>query len=255
VTTTGGPEHSVAEPATVEHLDGDDIVVVPDSLPPRHRRSRALLVGAVVVAVIAAGVGIAIAVTRDDGNESVSASAPVRTTPTPAPSQPRNAEPKRPKKAVAEQPPVSVAPETPASSPPLVVVPPPPPVAPTQAPDTAPAVSPPSVLQWSSNPAALTIPAGGHKTLSVHIVNPSDGTVTLGHPLSCPPMLHDSKGHAIGYGVCVEMAQLIAPHDELTQRYVIYATDTAAAGGEPLKAGAYTATIEDLFDVKVTVTA
>ena len=252
MTTTGGPEHSIAEPVTIDtELDGDDIVVVPDAPPPRHRRSRRLLVGAVVVAVIAAGIGIAVAVTRDDGKQTVQSSAPVRTTPTPAPSQPKNAQP--PKKPAVEKPPVSIAPEAPVSSPPAVVVPPP--VVPQEPPDTMPATSPPSVLQWSSTPAALTIPAGGHKTLTVHVVNPSDGTVTLGHPLSCAPTLHDPKGHAIGYGVCAEMAQLMSPHDELTQKYTIYATDTAAAGGDPLKPGTYTATIEDLFDVKVTVTA
>jgi hypothetical protein len=107
------------------------------------------------------------------------------------------------------------------------------------------------VLQWSATPAALTIPAGGHKTLTVHVVNPSDGTVTLGHPLSCPPTLRDSKGHAIGYGVCVEMAQLLAPHEEQTQRYVI----TAASDGVALAPGNYTASVENLFDVKVTITA
>jgi hypothetical protein len=257
VTTAGGPEHSVAEPATIDsELDGDDIVVVPDAPPSRHRRSRALLVGAVVVALIATGIGIAVAVTRDDGNGSVSTSAPARTTPTPVASQPERPEPTQPtKKPVAEQPPASVAPETPVSSPPVVIVPPPPPVVPQEPPDPLPPTSPPSVLQWSATPAALTIPAGGHKTLTVHVVNPSDGTVTLGNPLSCAPTLHGPKGKVIGYAVCVEMAQLIAPHDELNQRYVIYATDSAAAGGEPLPEGIYTASIQDLFDVKVTVTA
>jgi hypothetical protein len=163
--------------------------------------------------------------------------------------------PKGPKTGGAQKPPVSVAPETPVSSPPAVVVPPPPPVVPQEPPDTTPAASPPSVLQWSSAPGSLTIPAGGHKELTVHVVNPSDGTVTLGHPLSCAPTLRDAKGHSIGYGVCVEMAQLMAPHDELTQKYTIYATDTSAAGGNALKPGTYTATIEDLFDVRVTVTA
>jgi hypothetical protein len=89
----------------------------------------------------------------------------------------------------------------------------------------------------------------------VHVVNPSNGTVTLGHPLSCPPTLRGPKGHVIGYAVCTEIAQLMAPHAELTQRYVIYATDTAAAGGGALAPGAYTATIENLFAMKVTVTA
>jgi hypothetical protein len=255
VTTTGGPEHSVAEPATVEHLDGDDIVVVPDAPPVRHRRSRALFVGAVVAVVIAVGVGVAIAVTRDGGKADVATGAPVRTSPTPAASQPRAQKPKPPKKAVTQEPPASVAPQTPGSSPPVAVAPPPPPVLPQEPTDTTPAVSPPSVLQWSSTPGALTIPAGGHASLTVHVVNPSAGTVTLGHPLSCAPTLRGPKGHVIGYSVCVEMAQLLAPHDQATQRYVIYATDTAAAGGDALPPGTYTATIENLYDVRVTVTA
>jgi hypothetical protein len=99
------------------------------------------------------------------------------------------------------------------------------------------------------------IRAGGHATFTVHVVNPSDGTVTLGHPLSCPPTLRDAKGHVVGFGVCTEMAQLLAPHEQRTQRYVIYATDTAAAGGAALAPGVYTASVESLFDVSVTVAA
>jgi hypothetical protein len=107
------------------------------------------------------------------------------------------------------------------------------------------------VLQWSATPNALTIPAGRHATLTAHVVNPSNGTVTLGHPLSCPPTLRDSKGHVVGSAVCTEMAQLLAPHEQLTQRYVI----TAASDGVALAPGVYTASVENLFDVKVTVTA
>jgi hypothetical protein len=253
VTTTGGPEHSVAEPVTQEQFDGDDIVVVPEAPPARHRRRRAWLVGAVVAVVILAGVAIAVAGTRDDGTSTVDASAPSRTTPTPARSQPKNVKPKPPKHPAAQNPPPAIAPQAPVSSPPAVVVPPP--VVPQQPQSTTPAASPPSVLQWSSTPASLTIPAGGHRTLTVHVVNPSDGTVTLGHPLSCAPTVQDAKGHAIGYGVCVEMAQLMAPHDALTQRYVIYATDTAVAGGDALKPGHYIASVENLFDVTVTVSS
>jgi hypothetical protein len=248
VTTTGGPEHSVAEPATVEQLDGDDIVVVPGAPPAHHRRSRAWLVGAVVVAVIAAGVGIAFAVTRDDGSSTVQSSAPVTPKSTPTPS-PANRTPVR-HRPVVRKPHVSTAPHTPVSSPPAVVVPPPPPVAQTEPPPTVPPVSPTSVLQWSATPAALTVPAGAHATLEVHVVNPSDGTVTLGHPLSCPPTLRGPKGHVIGNAVCTEMAQLLAPHQQMTQRYVI----TAASDGVALAPGIYTANVENLFDVKVTVT-
>jgi hypothetical protein len=208
-----------------------------------------LLVGGVVVAVIAAGVGLAVALTRDDGKSTLRSSAPVTPKPntksTSAPSRPRP----RPTQPVAQQPPASIA--QPPVAPPVVVAPQAPPVAPTEPPATSPPVSPPSVLQWSATPAALTIPSGGHKTLTVHVVNPSGGTVTLGHPLSCPPTLRDAKGHVIGFGVCTEMAQLLAPHEQQTQHYVI----AASADGAPLAPGVYTASVENLFDVKVTVTA
>jgi hypothetical protein len=254
VTTTGGPDHSVAEPATIDtELDGDDIVVVPDA-PPGRRRSRAWIVGAVVVAMIAAGVGIAVAVTRDDGTTSVQSKAPAGPKPetkASEPSRPRS----QPTQPVGQKPPavpaVPVVPQTPVSSPPVGVAPPPPPaVAQTEPPVNAPPQSPTSVLQWSATPAALTIPAGGDAVLRVHVVNPSDGTVTLGHPLSCPPTLRDANGHVVGSAVCTEMAQLLAPHEQQTQRYVI----TAIADGAPLEPGKYTASVENLFDVKVTVT-
>jgi hypothetical protein len=135
-----------------------------------------------------------------------------------------------------------------------VAVAPPPPVAPTEPPVTAPPSYPPSALQWAATPAALTIKSGGHRVLTVHVTNPTDGTVTLPHPLSCAPTLRGPKGHMIGFGVCEEMAQVMSPHDQLTQRYTIYATDTAAAGGGAVAPGTYTASVENLFDVKVTIT-
>jgi hypothetical protein len=250
VTTTGGPEHSVAEPVTQEHLDGDDIVVVPDATPSRHRRARALMIGAVVV-LLAAGVGIAVAVTRDDGKSStvrtVTPKRPPPTRPSPPPRTP-------PKKPIARKPPASIAPQTPVSSPPVVPAPPPPPpVAPTQPPVTAPPSYPPSVLQWKATPDALTIKSGGHAALTVHVTNPTDGTVTLPHPLSCAPTLRGPKGHVIGFAVCEEMAQVMNPHDTLTQRYTIYATDTASPDGGALSPGYYTLSVENLFDLKVTV--
>ena len=202
-----------------------------------------------MIAVIAAGIGVAVALTRDDGKTAVRSSAPVapkpKTKATPAPSRPRS----QPTPPVVQQPPASIAP------PAVVVEPQTPPVAPTEPPVTAPPASPTSVLQWSASPAALTIRAGGHSTVSVHVVNPSDGTVTLGHPLSCPPTLRDPKGHVVGAPVCTEMAQLLAPHEQATQQYVIYATDSGAAGGAALAPGAYTASVESLFDVRVTVAA
>ena len=250
MTTTGGPEHSVAEPVTNAHFDGDDIVVIPDAAPVRRRRSRALLVGAVVVVLIAAGVAIAVALTRDDGKQSVQSVAPAR--PAPAVSQPKRPPVKQ--RRVVQKPPASIAPKTPVSSPPVVGAappPPPPPVAPTEPPVTAPPSYPPSVLQWTATPAALTIKSGSAGVLTVEVTNPTDGTVTLPHPLSCPPTLRGPKGHVIGYGVCTEMAQIMSPHQTLRQKYVI----KASSDGGALAPGNYTASVENLFDVKVKITA
>jgi hypothetical protein len=106
-------------------------------------------------------------------------------------------------------------------------------------------------LQWSATPAALTIKSGGHASFTVHVTNPTNGTVTLPHPLSCAPTLRGPKGHTIGFAVCEEMAQVMSPHDALTQTYVI----TASSDGTALAPGTYTATVENRFDVKVTITA
>lgn len=246
MTTTGGPDHSVAEPATSERMDGDDIVVIPDAPPDRHRRSRALIVGGVVAVLIAAGIGVAIAATRDDGKQQVHSAAPVR--PAPTPTHPPNAvkkPPKTPAKTPATTPLRNV-------EPPVTAIAPPPPVVPaTEPPVTSPPAEPTSVLQWSAVPSALTIKSGGRATLTVHVVNPTDGTVTLGHPLSCPPTLRGPSGNVIGFGVCTEIAQVMNPHDELTQQYTI----SANANGKPLKPGNYTASVENLFDVRVKITA
>ena len=83
VTTTGGPEHSLVEPALGSEtagepiLDGDDIVVEP-SRPASHthRRARALTVAIVIGVLAAVGIAIAIA-TRggSSGNTHVTSSA------------------------------------------------------------------------------------------------------------------------------------------------------------------------------------
>jgi hypothetical protein len=91
--------------------------------------------------------------------------------------------------------------------------------------------------------------------LTVTVVNPTGGTVTLGHPMSCPPTLKPLHGSPIGGAVCVEMAQIMAPHSQVVAHYTIHATDTADAGGAPLAAGQYVVNIENLHDVPVTVTA
>jgi len=251
VTTTGGPEHSVAEPVANAPLEGDDIVVVPDLSPPR-RRSRVLLVSTIVVVLVTAGIAIAVASTRDDNSSAVRSAAPPRSPATQLhPSARRATKPKRaPKRTPIRTPPTAVA-QLRGSTPVAASPPPPPPVAPTQPPVTAPPSYPPSALQWSATPAALTIKSGGHASFTVHVTNPTNGTVMLPHPLSCAPTLRGPKGHTIGFAVCEEMAQVMAPHDALTQRYVI----TASSDGTALAPGTYTASVEDLFDVKVAITA
>jgi len=111
------------------------------------------------------------------------------------------------------------------------------------------------VLQWKTTPSAISIKAGGHKTFTVTVTNPTAGTVTLPQPLSCAPTLRGPKGATFGFGVCVEMVQVLSPHQVLSHTYTIYATDSASAGGNALKPGNYTVTIENLHTVNVHITA
>jgi hypothetical protein len=110
-------------------------------------------------------------------------------------------------------------------------------------------------LRWTTSPSAVSIKAGGSVFLTVTVVNPTAGSVTLGHPMSCPPALQPVHGSPIGGLVCSEIAQIMAPHSHVVAHYTIYATDTADASGAPLATGAYIVNIENLHNVKVTVTA
>ena len=275
VTTTGGPERSLADPAAGEQieypivvdrgvgeLDGDGIVVEPETRTPDHprRRTRAVIVGAVVAALVVAGVAIALA-NRDTGASSlrsVSAVKPPAAHPTPNKINPN------PARIVTPAPPKIVHPKPANVTPPIVTptapvatptaaTPPPPPV--TAPPVITPAVEPTSVLQWHATPASISVTGGGHKTFTVTVTNPTAGTVTLPQPLSCAPVLRGPKGVAFGFGVCVEMTQSMTPHQQLAHTYTVWATDSASAGGNALKAGNYTATIENLFTVPVHITA
>lgn len=272
VTTTGGPEHSLAEPGTDEtidypivvnpgdaRLDGDDIVIEPAAPSSPGRRSRTAVVAGVILALVVGGIALGLALAnRDDGGATnLRSVAPAK--PSAAPATPNNVA--KPPNIVKPKPvtaapsvPVNVAPpvvepNAPVASPTIAPPPPPPPVEPT------PPVASPSDLRWTSTPASITVKGGGHKTFTVTVTNPTDGTVTLPHPLSCAPVLRGPKGVAFGFGVCVEMAQVMAPHEVLTQTYTIYATDTASADGNALKPGNYTATVENLFVVPVHITA
>jgi hypothetical protein len=92
-------------------------------------------------------------------------------------------------------------------------------------------------------------------SVTVTVVNPTLGTVTLGTPLSCAPTVRGPHGAVISQMFCEQMAQVMAPHSKLSQRYTIYATDTADVSGSPLPPGVYIASVENLFKFKVNVTA
>ncbi len=112
------------------------------------------------------------------------------------------------------------------------------------------------MLAWQTTPSALTVKAGGHATIAVTVTNPTDGTVTLGQPLSCAPVITpEHGGSAIASGVCEAMAQIMAPHQVLTQQYTIYATSSGDASGAPLAIGRYAVRFENLHSIWMTVTA
>jgi hypothetical protein len=83
------------------------------------------------------------------------------------------------------------------------------------------------------------VTSGATKTLSVTAHNPTDGTVTLPHPLSCTPRLDHGE-------VCPEMVQLISAGQSASAQYTIDARGVAA--------GRYTLNIEGVLKVAVTVT-
>jgi hypothetical protein len=77
--------------------------------------------------------------------------------------------------------------------------------------------------------------------VSVSAHNPTEGTVTLPHPLSCAPRLQHDE-------VCTEVAQLVAPGATARATYTIDATDVPAGG--------YTLYVENgALKIAVTVTA
>jgi hypothetical protein len=248
-----------------QSLDGDDIVVEPHGTGPEHprRRTRELIVGAAVALLAVGAVAIAIAARHDSGgNTHVSTSAPGRP---PAPS-PSETKPNAATKPTATRPAQVTKPTSNAVAPVVPIAPPATPAAPqtpvSVAPQTAPPApppttppnEPPSVLKWTASPATLSIKSGAHAVLTITVVNPTNGNVNLPHPLSCPPELKPQHGAPIGGFVCAEMVQVMAPHSQLVQHYTIYATDTGAADGAPLKASQYLAVVENLHNVKVTVT-
>lgn len=253
VTTTGGRGDVDLTAPIGGRADGDDIVVLPDE-PSRSRgRMRAILIAAIVMVLAAAGITIALANRDDTGAtklRSVSSRGPSPTTRTP-PTRLKRVATTIPAKPRIVAPPVSVATTVPTTA--VAVAPPP--VTPTAPPATTTPEYPASVLTWQSTPGELTINAGSHASLTITVSNPTDGNVTLGLPLSCPPVLQREHGAPIGGAVCPQMAQVMSPHQTLTQQYTIYATDTGDATGAALTAGRYFARVENLHSVRVTITA
>jgi hypothetical protein len=253
VTTTGGRGDVDLSAPVFEQADGDDIVVIPDAPHSRPRgRMRAFLVAAIVAVLAAAGITVALVSRHDTGARNLGSL-----------SSQHSPKPKTPPSRLARHP-ATTHPKTRKVAPPkrhasvpttAAVAVAPPPVTPTAPPATSTPEYPPSVLTWQATPAALTIKAGSHATFTVTVNNPTDGNVTLGVPLSCPPAFQPEHGAAIGDAVCPQMAQVMAPHQTLTQQHTIYATDTGDATGNPLAPGRYIARVENLYSVRVTITA
>jgi len=225
--------------------DGDDIVVVPTDPgdPGRSSRGRRMLVGAAIVAVVVLGGAIAVAAQHNGSSPRVRTAAPPTVAPKPvvAKVHPKAAVPRSkpaPTAAVATVPrttPQPLVAVPPASGPTQTSPPPPTPPAPTTA-------APPkqygaTVLTWDA-PRSLTIAAGKTAPLVVTAHNPTDGTVTLPHPLACTPRLDHGE-------VCPEMVQLISSGQSVSAKYVIDANGIAK--------GHYTLTVEGVLTISETV--
>ena len=223
--------------------DGDDIVVVPAGTgdPERPRRVRRIAVAAAIGAVVVLGAAIAVAAQHNGSTPRVRTTAPPTFAPKPLVTK------VHPKTTVPSAKPAPTAAVTtvPRNTPQtLVAVPPatgpaqtsPPPPVPTTA-------APPkqygaTVLTWDA-PRSLTIAAGKTAPLVVTAHNPTDGTVTLPHPLACTPRLDHSE-------VCPEMAQFINSGQSASAKFVIDASGIAK--------GRYTLSIEGVLTISVTVT-
>ena len=93
------------------------------------------------------------------------------------------------------------------------------------------------VLTWDA-PRSFTMTVGTIKTISVRAHNPTDGIVTLPHPLSCTPRLDHHE-------VCAQSLQPIGPGGSAGAQYSIDATG--------ITPGTYTLTIEGVLAIAVTV--
>src|SRR4029079_2867586 len=94
-----------------------------------------------------------------------------------------------------------------------------------------------SRLTWTA-PATLRIASGGSASLAVVAHNPTDGTITLPHPLACTPRLDQGE-------ICTEMAQMIGAGQSASAQYTIDAHGIAP--------GNYTLKIEGVLTIPVIV--
>ena len=224
--------------ARTEVLEGDDIVVIPDD-PETHtsRRRRVALVIGAVAAVVAIVVVAAVAAGGNKSSDSQVVAA------SPNPNLGRTAAPPKasaPTKIKAKRSTHQTTPHASATTPLSVVVPPSIPSA-TTPPTAAPGLTefPLSAIQWTA-PASVTIAHNASTTITVIAHNPTNGTITLPHPLACAPTLR-------GDGMCTEMAQILAPGESATAHYKI--------DGSDVPPGDYTLDVEGVLKIKVKVTA
>jgi len=89
-------------------------------------------------------------------------------------------------------------------------------------------------------PTSVQVTAGETIPVAVSARNPSNGVVTLAHPLGCTPRLDHTE-------ICAQTVELVGPGQTVNARYTI-----DARGITP---GSYTLNIEGLRTINVTVTA
>jgi hypothetical protein len=238
-------------------VDGDDITVITHESAPDPNRRRRIVLLAFVGVVLLAGLIAALVALRHDDSTSVSTD-PVASTPSLPASTIATAKKDRAvaaaaatKKATTATPTsaakVATPPPTiaPAVAPPAATgsnpgaIPPSQPATHATTPPTVPKTSPLSALVWTA-PANVSMQSGTQVHVTVSVRNPTDGTVTLPHPLSCTPRLQHDE-------VCPEMAQLVGPHQIAGTIYVLDATGVAP--------GVYRLKLEGVRPLTVTVTA
>ena len=247
--TTEDRDGTALETTRVTPVAGDGVAVIPAvGAPEGPRRTRVLLVGGGIVAILVLVAGIAVAARGAGSTTRVRSTSPPIFPSNPlvskhvATARPKPTVPRlKPTAAVAVTMPTN-PPRTALTAPPASVATPATPrlsVSGTDPPTTAalPKQYGPSVLTWSA-PRSFALPAGTSKLLAITAHNPTGGTVTLPHPLSCAPRLDHGE-------MCPEMVQLIGAGQSASANYTIDASGVAK--------GRYTLDIEGVLTVAVTV--